>query len=231
LLKVIAPHIVAAKRHRFLMSDVQELLPRSQSAMRRVPSQKRAQERVERILSIATDLIADRGIDGMTMSDLAVQAGVSIGSLYQYFPDKVAVVSSLAERYNAEGQACVAAELANVRTAADLRPALMRIVDAYYDMYLILPAMRAIWQATQADPSLQAIDADDCTAHGRMLSETLERLDPEGNPIRQQLLATLLMQLVAAAVRHAIALEPAEGQATITLFKDMLPKDVRLRGT
>jgi AcrR family transcriptional regulator len=212
------------------MSDIQELPPRSQLAMRRVPSQKRAQERVERILSVATDLIADRGIDGVTMSDLAEQSGVSIGSLYQYFPDKVAVVSSLAERYNAEGQACVAAELANVRTAADFRPALMRIVDAYYDMYLILPAMRAIWQATQADLTLQAIDAEDCAAHGRMLSDTLARLDPEGNPIRQQLLATLLMQLVAAAVRHAIALEPAEGQATITLFKDMLPKDVRLRG-
>lgn len=212
------------------MSDTQELLPRTQLGMRRVPSQKRAQERVERILSIATDLIADRGIDGVTMSDVAEQADVSIGSLYQYFPDKLAIVSSLAERYNAEGQACVAAELANVRTSADLRPALTRIVDAYYDMYLILPAMRAIWQATQAEPGLQAIDAEDCAAHGKMMSDTLARLDPDGNPIRQQLLAALLMQLVASAVRHAIALEPGEGQSTINLFKDMLPKDIlRLR--
>ncbi len=212
------------------MSDLQELPPRTQMGMRRVPSQKRAQERVERILSIATDLIADRGIDGVTMSDVAEQAGVSIGSLYQYFPDKIAIVSSLAERYNAEGQACVAAELGLVRTSSDLRPALMRVIDAYYDMYLILPAMRAIWQATQADPALQAIDAEDCAALGHMLADTLERLDPEGNPIRQRLLAGLLMQLVTGAVRHAIALEPAEGQATITLFKDMLPKDIlRLR--
>jgi hypothetical protein len=106
----------------------------------------------------------------------------------------------------------------------------MRVVDAYYDMYLILPAMRAIWQATQADPALQAIDTEDCAALGKILSDTLARLDPDGNPLRQGLLAALLMQLVTAAVRHAIALEPAEGQATITLFKDMLPKDVRLRG-
>lgn len=213
------------------MSETLDHPPRAQHAMRRVPSQKRALERVERILSVATDLIADRGLDAVTMSDIAEQSGVSIGSLYQYFPDKVAVVSSLAERYNAEWHACVSAELASVRTIADLRPALMRVVDGYYDTYLILPAMHAIWQATQADPDLQAIDAEDCAVHGQMLADTLARLDPEGNPIRQGLLAALVMQLLAAAVRHAIALEPAEGQATLTLFKDMLPKDLlRLRG-
>jgi AcrR family transcriptional regulator len=156
---------------------------------------------------------------------------VSIGSLYQYFPDKVAVVSSLAERYAEEAHACVSSELASVRTIADLRPALMRIVDGYYDMYLILPAMHAIWQATQADPVLQAVDAEDCAVHGQMLADTLARLDPDGNPIRQGLLAALVMQLIGAAVRHAISLEPAEGQATLTLFKEMLPKDLlRLRG-
>jgi AcrR family transcriptional regulator len=213
------------------MSEAETLAPRAQYGMRRVPSQKRAQERVERILSIATDLIADRGIDGVTMSDIAEQSGVSIGSLYQYFPDKVAVVSSLAERYTAEGQACVASELTNVRTVADLRPALIRVADAYYDMYLILPAMRAIWQAMQADPVLLAIDAEDSAVQGQMLADTLARLDPDGNPIRQGLLAALMMQLLGAAVRHAISLEPQEGQATLTLFKDMLPKDLlRLRG-
>ena len=81
------------------------------------------------MLAVATSLIAEKGIDSVRMSEIAELAGVSIGSLYQYFPDKAAIVSTLAERYNAEGRACVESELATVRTDAELGPALHRLVD------------------------------------------------------------------------------------------------------
>src|SRR4051794_33159501 len=88
---------------------------------RRAPSQQRSRDRVERILAVAAELIAKGGSDAMKMSELAEQADISIGSLYQYFPDKSAIILTLAARYNAEGRACIAAGLADARDMDGLR--------------------------------------------------------------------------------------------------------------
>jgi AcrR family transcriptional regulator len=125
------------------------------SRPRRVPVQRRSRERVERILESATALIAEKGSDAMKMSEVAERADVSIGSLYQYFPDKASIVRTLAERYNAQGLACVAEELAEVSSEEELHAALLRVVDGYYDMFLAEPVMRDIWWATNADKTMQ----------------------------------------------------------------------------
>ena len=54
----------------------------------------------------------------MRMSEVAERAGVPIGSLYQFFPDKGAIIRTLADRYNALGRACIEEELS--RGARDM---------------------------------------------------------------------------------------------------------------
>jgi AcrR family transcriptional regulator len=66
--------------------------------MRKAPKQKRSREMVSRLLDATAATIAERGLDGTTTNHIAEQAGVSIGSLYQYFPDKEALVESLLTR-------------------------------------------------------------------------------------------------------------------------------------
>lgn len=193
-----------------------------QSRPRRVPTQRRSRERVERMLFVATSLIANKGIDAVRMSEIAELADVSIGSLYQYFPEKSAVVRTLAERYNAQGRTCVEAELASIAKDDELVPALHRIVDGYYEMFLDQPVMRDIWRATQADRALQEMDAADCKAHAMMLCEALTNLRPKADPASIESLSALVMQQIAAAVRHAISLERAQGDVTIEMFKRML---------
>jgi AcrR family transcriptional regulator len=192
------------------------------SRVRRVPQQRRSRERVERILSVATELITEKGIDAVRMNEIAERAEIPIGSLYQYFPDKATVVSTLAEHYNAKGQACVESLLTNVTSDADLQAALLNIVDGYYGEYLKEPVMRDIWRATQADKALQELDTADCEAHATMLHNTLKKLRPENNRTALRTLSSLIMQQVAAAVRHAISLNRTQGDATIGMFKRML---------
>jgi AcrR family transcriptional regulator len=68
------------------------------SAARRAPVQRRSALRVEAMLDAAAALLDDVGHEGLTTSGIARRAGVSVGSLYQFFPDKHAVVEALARR-------------------------------------------------------------------------------------------------------------------------------------
>ena len=56
------------------------------SALRKTPVQQRSADRLARILDAAAQVFEDRGFEGATTEAIALRAGISIGSLYQYFP-------------------------------------------------------------------------------------------------------------------------------------------------
>lgn len=71
----------------------------SQERMRREPRQGRSRQTVEAVLGAVPRVIRREGVDALTTNRIADAAGVSIGSLYQYFPDKKAIFSALHERH------------------------------------------------------------------------------------------------------------------------------------
>ncbi|HWA46230.1 MAG TPA: TetR/AcrR family transcriptional regulator [Hypericibacter adhaerens] len=212
------------------MSSVPALLldpvPPAPSPLRRAPSQRRARERVERILATATDIIAAEGSEAMRMAELARKAGVSIGSLYQYFPDKAAILRLLAERYNAQGRACIAAALAAVRTRDDLVRAFGELVDTYYGLFLKEPVMRDIGSGVQADKGLREIDLADSRANGAVLAATLARLEPAADRAALEARAFLIMQLGEATMRLAISVDRPEGDRLVASYKRMVLREL-----
>lgn len=67
--------------------------------MRRQPQQKRSQERIERILDAAAEVFDEVGFDAATTHAIAAGADTAIGSLYQFFPDKLAIFHALELRH------------------------------------------------------------------------------------------------------------------------------------
>jgi AcrR family transcriptional regulator len=69
-------------------------------AARRPPVQGRSQETVQKILAAAATLLA-RGvpIETLTTAQIATEAGLSVGGLYRFFPDKQAIVDAIALRH------------------------------------------------------------------------------------------------------------------------------------
>lgn len=204
------------------VSDGKSLMEKDESsATGRIPVQKRGRERVEKILAAATELIAESGSDALKMSDIVERTGVSFGSLYQYFPDKAAVIRRLAEHYNMLGRDCVTNELESVDSFAALDAALARIVDGYFDMYRDYPVMCDIWYATQADKQLASMDAEDGEWHSQKLLSHIRGLSPR--PEDELLRASrLTMQMVAAAVRFVINLDDDEARLTLDMFNRSL---------
>ncbi len=72
------------------------------ASLRRQPKQKRSQQRVERILEAAAEVFASVGYEAATTHEIATRAGTAIGSLYQFFPDKLAIFHALEERHMAQ---------------------------------------------------------------------------------------------------------------------------------
>ncbi|BAZ36578.1 TetR family transcriptional regulator protein (plasmid) [Calothrix sp. NIES-4101] len=63
--------------------------------MRRQPKQKRSQQRVEKILQAAAEVFVEVGYEAATTHMIAAKAETAIGSLYQFFPDKLAIFHAL----------------------------------------------------------------------------------------------------------------------------------------
>jgi AcrR family transcriptional regulator len=71
---------------------------RKQLSPRKSPVQRRSTETLEVILEAAARILEENGFEGFNTNAIAEKAGVSIGSLYQYFPNKDALLSGLIEK-------------------------------------------------------------------------------------------------------------------------------------
>jgi AcrR family transcriptional regulator len=67
--------------------------------LRRTPLQDRSRQTVGRILDAAARVLKERGYDGASTNRIAAAAGISPGSLYQYFPNKDAILAALVAEY------------------------------------------------------------------------------------------------------------------------------------
>jgi AcrR family transcriptional regulator len=76
--------------------------PRREPVRRRQPTQPRAHETVTAMLDAVVRLLRRSGASAITTNKVALAAGVSIGSVYQYFPNKRAILIALHERHIAE---------------------------------------------------------------------------------------------------------------------------------
>jgi AcrR family transcriptional regulator len=191
------------------------------SVARRQPVQQRSQERQDRILTVAEELIATKGSDQVKMSEIAQGAEISIGSLYQYFPDKRAVIRTLAERHAAESRRCIEEALAAVRDKAGLLAAFSALVDQYHEIMLSTPVMRDISSGMRADKELQALELAENKACGALLAAAIRRAFPKSDAKRVAALAFLVWQLGEETMRLAIAHKRSEAALLVEAYKRM----------
>jgi len=128
--------------------------PNEQSAVRRrMPTQVRSRERVERILDAASEIVLDGGLEALSTRSIAGAAGVPVASLYQYFSDKDAVLLAICERDMAEMDEQVATDLAALDVLS-VRSVVTTAMRAFVKVYHRRPAFMQIWMRGRTVPAV-----------------------------------------------------------------------------
>jgi AcrR family transcriptional regulator len=114
------------------------------TAPRKSASQKRSQATVQTLLDATARVLTRQGYDRASTNRIAATAGVSVGSLYQYFPNKEALVAALVARHNQEMLELLRDALEKV-ASLDLAAAMRELVRATVDAHLVDPALHRIF--------------------------------------------------------------------------------------
>lgn len=176
---------------------------KNESRMRRTPQQARGQRRVSRILDAAAQVFAETGYEAATTNAIAIRANTSIGSLYQFFPDKGAILDALALRY----RGLLSQLLDEVLSTNGSSPleTFSTLTERMTDFCRVNPAFQAMFIAACDSRALTAA-ADQVTQIitqrvGAHLLATVPTLTPE----ESEFSATVVVHLMRALIPPASA--------------------------
>jgi AcrR family transcriptional regulator len=119
-------------------------MPRKRSIVpRKLPQQDRSRLTVEAILEATTHILVEEGYDKANTNRIAERAGISIGSLYQYFPNKESLMAALMEQHSNEIAALVESKL-NHLFNEPLEIAIPELVKAVIAAHAIAPRLHQV---------------------------------------------------------------------------------------
>lgn len=110
-------------------------IAKQRSVMRKIPRQVRSRATVESIIEAGARILSDEGWAGFTTNRIAELAGVSIGSLYQYFPDKLSLVDAIRHRHLDDSMAIMRRVRAEVLSPAEFAAQRVAAVVAAHSVY------------------------------------------------------------------------------------------------
>src|SRR5580692_6581184 len=110
---------------------------------RKNPSQERSRLTVDALLEATARILVREGFDKASTNRIAEVAGVSVGSLYQYFPGKEALVVAVIERHNQEIMQTVRGELADV-ASQPLQQGVRKLVAVAVKAHRVNPRLHRV---------------------------------------------------------------------------------------
>ncbi|NIJ14450.1 AcrR family transcriptional regulator [Saccharomonospora amisosensis] len=153
------------------MSENQAVKPTETTPLRRRPVQQRSAQRVERMLDASAELLQELGYEALTTTLIAKRAGVAVGSLYQFFPDKRAVVQALTQR-NLERFIAAVNERLSTLDPKHWWDVVDSLLDIYLRMHREVPGFSRVHFGDVVDVRL----LDDRRTNNRVITDSLADL-------------------------------------------------------
>lgn len=185
------------------------------------PVQQRGAERLDTILDAAGAVVDDVGPDRMTTAIIAKRAGASIGTVYRYFPDRVAVLHALRERAVSRFHERVMSQMAE-NPPQDWWEAIDYSVTVFAELYRTEPGFRAIHLVDRE--RLPATDSGDLSvgffAHRLAKILAVDFGLPEGPELLFRL--EIAVETADALIARAFQLDPQGDERFISECRRMV---------
>lgn len=178
------------------------------TAPRKRASQQRSRALVDALVEATARILVKDGFDRASTNRIAAAAGVSVGSLYQYFPSKEALVAAVLERHDREIMQVVRDALAEV-AGQPLEPATRRLVAAAIAAHRVNPELhRVLAEQTPRTGALANMETFNREIYG-LFRAYLEAHSDELRPLDLDLAAFVCVTTVEA-LTHTSVLHRAE---------------------
>jgi AcrR family transcriptional regulator len=142
------------------------------------PSQARSRATFDKILRSSTAIVLERGVQGLNTNVVAERAGINIGTVYHYFPDKTAILVELYEEQQRRQLAVVSPLLLALPTAPDLDEWIREMFDALLGLHLEHPDGSGMRRAFRAVPEVVELDDRNMAFHVTVLGDLLRERYP-----------------------------------------------------
>jgi len=188
-------------------------MARKQISLRRQPQQKRSLERVERILDAAAIVFDEVGFEATTTHAIAAKADTAVGSLYQFFPDKLAIFNALELRH---------VDRVYVIWDRLLRPEIIQLpfsdlihtIRVQFQQLFEQPTSKIIFVQFYTSPTIfRNIDNSFTQKMIQLMAKLLQTRNPALSNHRTQLLGEICVHGINSLILLALGNEPARCQA------------------
>lgn len=145
--------------------------PDGGAPLRRTPRQARSRARLALVLEAAERILIGEGVEALTTTRVAAEAKVSVGSLYQYLPDRGAIIDALAAGYFARLEG-VMDDLVGTASRERWDDPVGVLIDTYAGVYRTEHGFRALWFGSGLTEQTRAADRE----HKRRMADGIRRV-------------------------------------------------------
>ncbi|MGX5697268.1 TetR family transcriptional regulator [Agromyces soli] len=173
-------------------------------SVRTEPTQRRSSQRLDALLDAAAEIVDEIGFERLTTQMVAERAGASIGTVYRYFPDRVAVLHALRERAVRRFRERVAERLDGVE-ANDWWQIVEIAIDACVELYRDEPGFSVV-HASSREASDDGPEPEFADRLASVIEHDFGRI---ADPAELRFRLGVSMELVDALVNRAFTRDPA----------------------
>lgn len=168
----------------------------------RVPVQERALRRRKALLDAAARILERDGYDGLSTNAVAREARASVGTVYEYFSDKQAIIEALLARYGERLTGAIEGALA--RGAGDVGATADLVVDAFARVWRRETGYRAVWSVTRMASLLDRTGVAWADALNVLIATAIRAAAPSLSPEEARVVAITAVHLVSGLLLAAM---------------------------